>query len=148
MHLTCNLMVRKWSTVPISLSYTTPPVSPHARTHARTHAPTGTPWFTTTGTHAFTTSGTSTLMTQHHLHHVDESTPTAPHSLITRFFNNNTVRNFPTHGQLSAAQGSPTSVSTSTLPYLICLNPRLCSLMVRKWSTVPISLSYTTPTAS
>jgi septal ring factor EnvC (AmiA/AmiB activator) len=25
------------------------------------------------------------------------------------------------------------------------LNPRLCSLMVRKWSTVPISLSYTTP---
>jgi hypothetical protein len=28
---------------------------------------------------------------------------------------------------------------------LICLNPRLCSLMVRKWSTGPISLSYTTP---
>jgi hypothetical protein len=27
----------------------------------------------------------------------------------------------------------------------ISLNPRLCSLMVRKWSTVPISLSYTTP---
>jgi hypothetical protein len=25
------------------------------------------------------------------------------------------------------------------------LNPRLRSLMVRKWSTVPISLSYTTP---
>jgi hypothetical protein len=106
-----SLMVRKWSTVPISLSYTTPPVSPHARTHARTHAPTGTPWFTTTGTHAFTTSGTSTLMTQHHLHHVDESTPTAPHSLITRFFNNNTVRNFPTHGQLSAAQGKPYQLS-------------------------------------
>jgi hypothetical protein len=45
-------------------------------------------------------------------------------SLITRSFNGNTVRNFPTHGQL---------------------NPRLCSLMVRKWSTGPISLSYTTP---
>jgi hypothetical protein len=30
-------------------------------------------------------------------------------SLITRFFNGNTVRNFPTHGQLSAAQGSLTS---------------------------------------
>jgi hypothetical protein len=41
------------------------------------------------------------------LHHVDESTPTAP--LITRFFNDNTVRNFPTHGQLSAAQGNLTS---------------------------------------
>jgi hypothetical protein len=26
------------------------------------------------------------------------------------------------------------------------LNPRLCSLMVRKWSTGPISLSYTTTT--
>jgi hypothetical protein len=25
------------------------------------------------------------------------------------------------------------------------LNPRLCTLMVRKWSTGPISLSYTTP---
>jgi hypothetical protein len=25
------------------------------------------------------------------------------------------------------------------------LNPRLRNLMVRKWSTVPISLSYTTP---
>jgi hypothetical protein len=25
------------------------------------------------------------------------------------------------------------------------LNPRLRGLMVRKWSTVPISLSYTTP---
>jgi hypothetical protein len=31
-------------------------------------------------------------------------------SLITsRFVNGNTVRNFPTHGQLSAAQGSPTN---------------------------------------
>jgi hypothetical protein len=47
-------------------------------------------------------------VSQHHLHHVDESTPTAL-SLITRFFNGNTVRNFPTHGQLSAAQGSLTS---------------------------------------
>jgi hypothetical protein len=59
----------------------------------------------------FTTSGTRTLMSQHQLHHVDESTPTAPHlSLITsRFVNGNTVRNFPTHGQLSAAQGNLTS---------------------------------------
>jgi hypothetical protein len=33
-----------------------------------------------------------------------------PHlSLITRSFNGNTVRNFPTHGQLSAAQGNLTS---------------------------------------
>jgi hypothetical protein len=31
---------------------------------------------------------------------------------------------------------------------LASLNPRLCSLMVRKWSTVPISLSYTTQLAS
>jgi hypothetical protein len=30
-------------------------------------------------------------------------------SLITRSFNGNMVRNFPTHGQLSAAQGSPTN---------------------------------------
>jgi hypothetical protein len=53
----------------------------YTRTHARTHAPTGTPWFTTTSAHVFITSGTSTLMSQHHLHHVDESTPTAPHCL-------------------------------------------------------------------
>jgi hypothetical protein len=53
----------------------------YAHTHARTHAPTGTPWFTITGTHVFITSGTSTLMSQHHLHHVDGSTPTAPHCL-------------------------------------------------------------------
>ena len=77
--------------------------------HARTHAPTGTPWFTNTGTHTLTTSGTRTLMSQervdqvdshgrwkgpclqtnpqcdpvsqHQLHHVDESTLTAPHCL-------------------------------------------------------------------
>jgi hypothetical protein len=30
-------------------------------------------------------------------------------TLITRSFNGNTVRNFPTHGQLSAAQGNLTS---------------------------------------
>jgi hypothetical protein len=34
-----------------------------------------------TGTHMFITSGTSTVMIQHHLHHVDGSTPTAPHCL-------------------------------------------------------------------
>jgi hypothetical protein len=79
-----------------------------------------------------------------------------------------------THGQQSAAQGSSTTVSRSdirliqyldsswlcgmmvrrcsligyfpTLPTTLQpYNPRLCSLMVRKWSTVPISLSYTTP---
>jgi hypothetical protein len=36
-------------------------------------------------------------------------TPTVRLSLITRSFNGNTVRNFPTHGQLPAAQGSLTS---------------------------------------
>jgi hypothetical protein len=56
------------------------------------------------------TSGTSTVMTQHHLHHVDGVNPNGTAlSLITRSFNGNTVRNFPTHGQLSAAQGSLTS---------------------------------------
>jgi hypothetical protein len=34
--------------------------------------------------------------------------------------NGNTIRNFPTHGQLSAAQGSLTTcLSTLTLPYKI-----------------------------
>jgi hypothetical protein len=45
------------------------------------HAPTGTLWFTITGSHTFITSGTGTVMSQHQLHHVDESTPTAPHCL-------------------------------------------------------------------
>ena len=36
---------------------------------------------TITGTHMFITSGTSTVMIQHHLHHVDGSTTTAPHCL-------------------------------------------------------------------
>ena len=67
---------------------------------------------TTTSAHMFITSGTSTLMSQHQLHHVDESTPTAL-SLITSRFVGNTVRNVPTHGQLSAAQGSPTNLSLS-----------------------------------
>jgi hypothetical protein len=59
-----------------------------------------------------------------HVHHFryehgDDSTPLAPRrwvnpngtalSLITRSFNGNTFRNFPTHGQLSAAQGNLTS---------------------------------------
>jgi hypothetical protein len=50
------------------------------------------------------------------LHHVDEvNTNCTALSLITsRFVNGNTVRNFPTHGQLSAAQGSPTTVSALT----------------------------------
>jgi hypothetical protein len=42
---------------------------------------------------------------------VDQLTPSYPaHAVrITRSFNGNTVRNFPTHGQLSAAQGNLTS---------------------------------------
>jgi hypothetical protein len=63
--------------VPISLNLYYPPfdlsILPGFPV-VRTHAPTGTPRFTTTGTHAFITSGTSTLMSQHQLHHVDEST--------------------------------------------------------------------------
>jgi hypothetical protein len=49
------------------------------------------------------------------------SHPLPPLSLITsRFVNGNTVRNFPTHGQLSAAHGSLTNcLSTLTLPYKI-----------------------------
>jgi hypothetical protein len=39
------------------------------------------PTSTITGSHTFTTSGTGTLMSQHQLHHVDESTPTALHCL-------------------------------------------------------------------
>jgi hypothetical protein len=59
-----------------------PAVRTYARTHARTHAHTDALWFTVTGPHTFiTTTGTGTLMSQHHLHHVDESTPTAPHCL-------------------------------------------------------------------
>jgi hypothetical protein len=65
-------------------------------------------------------------------------------SLITSL-NGNTVRNFPTHGQLSAAQGNLTSCLNFDFAILNLFEPRLCSLMVRKWSTVPISLSYTIP---
>jgi hypothetical protein len=43
--------------------------------------PLGPPWFTIAGTHMFITSGTRTVMIQHHLHHVDGSTTTAPHCL-------------------------------------------------------------------
>jgi hypothetical protein len=44
--------------------------------------------------------------------------PPPPPLLITsRFVNGNMVRNFPTHGQLSAAQGSPNCLSTLTLPF-------------------------------
>jgi hypothetical protein len=48
----------------------------------------------------------------------------------------------------------PTATHHSRAPlnfdfaFLNCLTPRLCSLMVRRWSTVPISLSYTTPTTN
>ena len=45
------------------------------------HSLATTPWFTITGTHMFITSGTRTVMIQHHLHHVDGSTTTAPHCL-------------------------------------------------------------------
>jgi hypothetical protein len=43
--------------------------------------------------------------------------PLSTLSLITRFLNGNTVRNFPPHGQLSAAQGNLTSCLNLTLPY-------------------------------
>jgi hypothetical protein len=49
-------------------------------------------------------------------------------SLITRFFNGNTVRNFPTHGKLSAAQ-SPTSCLNFDFAILNLFDPRLCSLI-------------------
>jgi hypothetical protein len=65
------------SILPVFLLY----ARTHARMHARTHAPTGALWFTITGSHTFTTTGTGTLKSQHQLHHVDESTPTAPHCL-------------------------------------------------------------------
>jgi hypothetical protein len=40
------------------------------------------------------------------------------HRTVSDNINGNTVRNFPTHGQLSAAQGSPTNcLSTLTLPF-------------------------------
>jgi hypothetical protein len=48
------------------------------------------------------------------------STHPHPLSLITsRFVNGNTVSNFPTHGQLSAAQGNPTNCLNFDLPYKI-----------------------------
>jgi hypothetical protein len=52
---------------------------------------------------------------------------------------NITLRNFRTHGQLSAAQGSRTNclstVSQLRHPFNITFySPRLCSLMVRRWS--------------
>jgi hypothetical protein len=40
-----------------------------------------------------------------------------------------TVRNFPTHGQLSAAQGSLTSCLNLDFAILNVLTPRLCSLI-------------------
>jgi hypothetical protein len=44
-------------------------------------------------------------------------------SLITRSFNGNTVRNFPTHGQLSAAQGNLTSCLNFDLAILNLFEP-------------------------
>jgi hypothetical protein len=97
---------------PSSVPRTSTRPAPHAQENnpRNSHSLATTPWFTITGTHMFITSGTSTVMIQHHLHHVDGSTPNGTAlSLITRSFNGNTVRNFPTHGQLSAAQGNLTS---------------------------------------
>jgi hypothetical protein len=52
-----------------------------------------------------------------------------PERLITsRFVNGNMVRNFPTHGQLSAAQGSPTNCLNFDFA-ILNLTPRLCSLI-------------------
>jgi hypothetical protein len=50
----------------------------------------------------------------------------------------------PTDNSPQPKEALPT-VSQLYLAFLNCLTPRLCSLMVRRWSTVPISLSYTTP---
>jgi hypothetical protein len=58
-----------------------PPSHAQENNPRNSHSLATTPWFTITGTHMFITSGTSTVMTQHHLHHVDGSTPTAPHCL-------------------------------------------------------------------
>jgi hypothetical protein len=76
----------------LSLSLSPPVTSTLHPTHAppshaqennpcNSHSLATTPWFAITGTHMFITSGTSTVMTQHHLHHVDGSTLTAPHCL-------------------------------------------------------------------
>jgi hypothetical protein len=58
-----------------------PPSHAQENNPRNSHSLATTPWFTITGTHMLITSGTSTVMTQHHLHHVDGSTPTAPHCL-------------------------------------------------------------------
>jgi hypothetical protein len=57
-----------------------------------------------------------------HLLHLPSSC-SRPLNEITRFFNGNTVRNFPTHGQLSAAQGSPTSCLNFDFAILNLLDP-------------------------
>jgi hypothetical protein len=63
--------------------------------------------------------------------------------------NGNTVRNFPTHGQPSAAQGNLTSCLNFDFAILNCLTPRLCSLIdgpeVEHGAHFLI-LYYTTPT--
>jgi hypothetical protein len=82
----------------------------------------------------------------------------------------NTVRSFSSHGQQSAAKGSSTTVSRSDpinstfgllgswfgqevslnwlFPYPLITPPRLCSLMVLRWSFICHSLSYTYPPAT
>jgi hypothetical protein len=56
----------------------TPPSHAQENNPRNSHTLATTPWFTITGAHMFITSGTSTVKTQHH---VDGSTPTAPHCL-------------------------------------------------------------------
>jgi hypothetical protein len=96
---------------------------------------------------------------------------TAPSLIPT--VNGNTVRSFSTHGQLSAAQGSSTTVSDSdirltqpfdssahwfgpevapelaiSLSYItkLFLTPRLCGLMVRRWRIIGYFLIHLSPT--
>jgi hypothetical protein len=75
-------MVRKWSTGPISLSYIT-------RNQIKSPA-----WCSVLPVHSLSLPPLS---------------PPRHHGHLTRSFNGNMVRNFPTHGQPSAAQGSLTS---------------------------------------
>jgi hypothetical protein len=48
-----------------------PPSHAQENNPRNSHSLAPTPWFTITGTHMFITSGTSTVVIQHHLHHVD-----------------------------------------------------------------------------
>jgi hypothetical protein len=91
----------------------TRPASPPQHSHFRTDETSG----------LGVVSTPAVLMSQPQLHR------TVSGNITVRY--GNTVRNFPTHGQLSAAQGNPTKLS---LNFDNILTPRLCDLMVRRWS--------------